>query len=92
MPIYRDFQSIEEYIVLILQYRVSQYSKGQWFILSFSAENSENSPEIPKILWKFLKKKDFSEAKISYQTFNTEYFDILKASDLFCLFSPKILR
>ena len=29
--------------------------------------------------------------KISYRTSNIEYLNILKASDLFCLFSPKIL-
>ena len=28
--------------------------------------------------------------KISYRTSNIEYLDILKASDLFCLFPPKI--
>ena len=52
MPIHRDFQRIEEYMVSNLQYRVSRYA----FILSFSAENSrnsENSLEILKILRKF---------------------------------------
>ena len=52
MVMYRDFQNIEEYIVSNLQYWVSWYSQGQWFILSFSAENS---PKIPKTCWNFWK-------------------------------------
>ena len=66
MPIYRDFQSIEEYIVLNLQNWVSQYSQGQWFILSFSAENS---PKNPKILWKFRKFSGNSENSENSQKF-----------------------
>ena len=54
MPIYRDFQHIEEYIISNLPYRVSRYA----FILSFSAENS---PKNPIILWKFRKFSENSE-------------------------------
>mgnify|MGYP003328900536 CR=1 FL=1 len=67
MPIYRTFQYIEEYIVSNLPYWVSRYSQNQWFFLSFFAENSENSPKILKIRRKFLKKKVFFEALISYR-------------------------
>ena len=96
MPIYRDFQYIEEYIVSNLQYRVSRYSQNQWFFCLFSpkilwkfrkfpensenpwtkvfnnnnnnnADNSKNSPKILKIRRKFLKKKVFFEALISYR-------------------------
>ena len=52
MPIYRDFQNIEEYIVSNLQYRVSRYSQNQWFFCLFFAENS---PKIQKIPRKFRK-------------------------------------
>ena len=58
MPIYWDFQNIEEYILSNLQYWVSGYSQNQWFILSFFAENS---PNVPKILRKFRKFPENSE-------------------------------
>ena len=64
MQIFWIFQSIEEYIVSNLQYRVSRY----WFILSFSAENFpeipknlQNSPKIQKILQKFRKFRKLAE-------------------------------
>merc|ERR1712107_977611 len=45
---------------------ISIFSKPMIF-LSFFAENSENSPKILKIRRKFLKKKVFFEALISYR-------------------------
>ena len=60
MPIYRDFQSIEEYIVTNLQYQVSSILKFCLpNILRKFPEISENSLKIPKItkipqkFWKF---------------------------------------
>ena len=74
MPIYRTFQIIEENIVSNLQYRVFRYSQNQWFILSLFAKNS---PKILKIRQKFLKKKVFFEALISYREKNPNIVSIL---------------
>ena len=80
MPIYRDFQRIKEYIVSHLQYRVSQYAFILSFSVENSPKIPKIlrkfrkfrkyfviSENLPKIRQKFLKKKVFFEALISYR-------------------------